>query len=301
MKRFAGWCALCLALSVTLIFAAGARAQTARTSGTVLDYQGKPWPGVTVTISDPDTGQKYVTTTDKDGKYSRIGLRPGVYDLNFRVEGKADYTQKINITIESDNILDINFKEIASRPGAINASEKAKAEEQENLFKSMKAHFANGLASMTQVSALRAQLRTAPPDQRSSLQDQIKSQCTTAVSEFELAEKGVAEKEVKNHSVVLSNLGVAYECLGRYDDAVGVLQKGIDLNPDAGSFTEFATTLVKAGITKIDPKNADAQLADLYAKAADDCTKAGTLDPTGAAAAPCWRNVGIVFHNRRPR
>jgi tetratricopeptide (TPR) repeat protein len=224
-------------------------------------------------------------------------LRPGTYDFMFHFEGKSDYTQRAGVTVDSENVININFKEIAARPGAVDAAAKAKADEQAELFKSMKTHFTNGITSMAQVTTLRTQLNSAAADQKASLQDQIKTQCTTAASEFELADRGVTEKDVKNHAVVLGNLGVAYECLGRFSDATTVLQKAVDFNPSPAAYSALATNLVKAGVPQIDPKNADAQLADLYSKAADDCTKAGTLDPTAAAAATCWRNVGIVFNN----
>jgi len=65
------WIALILALSFATV--AGAQG-TARLEGEVLDTEGKPYPDVNVEIKNPDTGQTYVTKTDKNGKFTQLGL-----------------------------------------------------------------------------------------------------------------------------------------------------------------------------------------------------------------------------------
>ena len=43
-----------------------------------MDINGKPWAGITVTIKS-DTGRTFTLKTDKDGKYSQIGIPGGIY------------------------------------------------------------------------------------------------------------------------------------------------------------------------------------------------------------------------------
>src|SRR5260370_26607975 len=55
-------------------------AQTGTIPGTVLDINAKPWADVGVQAVS-DQGVKQDAKTDKDGKYSIGGLRPGVYGV----------------------------------------------------------------------------------------------------------------------------------------------------------------------------------------------------------------------------
>src|SRR5260370_21404869 len=67
---------LIVLMALTCAFAPKAAAQTGTITGTVLDINAKPWADVGVQAVS-DQGVKQDAKTDKDGKYSIGGLRPG--------------------------------------------------------------------------------------------------------------------------------------------------------------------------------------------------------------------------------
>jgi len=261
--------------------------------GQVLDLQGKPLPDAIVTLKSEDTGQVITLKSDKNGKFVQLGLKAGIYDVGVTTTNPQipPYNQKLQIQEGQSGTLVINFKDIVAKYG--NSEEAKKREDEANAFKNMKVHFDAGVAAMTDASAVQTQLRTASADQKTALQDKHKSDCDTAASEFEQAEKGVGAKDVNNHSLVWSNLGAAYECAGRYDDAAGAFQKSVDLKPTAQAYRGLSTNLANAAASSKDPAAVQQKVTDAGAA----CDKAIAIDPT--AAAPCWKNVGIALYNKQ--
>jgi Flp pilus assembly protein TadD len=145
---------------------------------------------------------------------------------------------------------------------------------------------------MTEAGDLQKQARAAAADQKSALQQKRTTDCQTAITEFEQAEQGVGAKEVGNHATVWQDLGAAYECVGRYDDAATAFQKSIDLKPQAASYSGLSTNLANSAAAQTDPKAAESKLADANA----GCEKAAALDP--AVGGTCYKNVGIVLNNK---
>src|ERR1700722_9298750 len=284
-----------VALVLAVLFASVAVAQdTGRLNGEILDKEGKPYPDVTVAIKNPDTGQTFMVKTDKNGKFVQLGLRQGIYTIALSNQ-KDNFTYgpvKFPIDISKDNNYKLNIKEEMAATAAAHPEEAKKKEEEEDKFKTMKVHFQNGLTAMTEATDLQKQIKTAPADQRAPLQQKRAADCETALTEFQQAEQGVGPKEVANHATVLQDLGAAYECAGRYDDAVTSFQKAIDLKPQASLYASLSTNLANSAATQTDPKVAESKLADANA----DCEKALATDP--AAGGTCYKNVGIVLNNK---
>jgi tetratricopeptide (TPR) repeat protein len=283
------------AFALVLLLAMVAVAQdSGRLDGQIMDKEGKPYPDVTVTMKNPDTGQTYTLKTDKNGKFVQLGLRNAVYTITLTNEKDAlNYGPvKFQVDVTKDNNFKINFKDIVAETAAAHPEEVKKKEEEEDKFKAMKAHFQNGLAAMTEATDLQKQIRTATADQKAPLQEKRTTDCQTAVTEFQQAEQGVGAKEVGNHATVWQDLGAAYECAGRYDDAVASFQKAVDLKPQPAAYSGLATNLANSAAAQTDPKVADSKLADANA----DCDKALALDP--AVGATCYKNLGIVLNNK---
>lgn len=76
-------------LAVTATVAAyGAGAQALATvSGAVVDPNNAPVPGVTVSLSNPESGARYEVRSDDGGRYDFAGVRPGQYQLEARFPG----------------------------------------------------------------------------------------------------------------------------------------------------------------------------------------------------------------------
>jgi tetratricopeptide (TPR) repeat protein len=284
------------ALVLALLFASVAVAQdTGRLDGEIMDKDGKPYPDVTVAIKNSDTGQTYTVKTDKNGKFVQLGLRQGLYTITLGNQ-KDNFTYgpvKFPIDTSKDNNYKLNIKEEMAATVAAHPEEAKKKEEEEDKFKTMKLHFQNGLTAMTEATDLQKQIKTAPADQRAPLQQKRTADCQTALTEFQQAEQGVGPKEVANHATVLQDLGAAYECAGRYDDAAAAFQKAIDLKPQAAYYSGLSTNLANsAAAPQMDPKVAESKLADANA----GCEKAAALDP--AVGGTCFKNVGIVLNNK---
>jgi len=289
------WMRAWTALAICLTFAAIAAAQDVRVAGTVLDRDGKPWPGVTVTIKS-DSGRTFTLKTDADGKFSQIGLISGIYTVVYSNPPElTGYTVQKRLSSGQDNDLSVNFKQIMVQQGP-SPEEQKKREEAQNQFKNLKAHVDAGVAALHDADELHQQLKTATPDQKSGIQDKINADYQTAISELQQAEQGVGPKDTKNHAVVLSNLGIAQNLAGHYDDSIASYQKAIDLNPTAGYYSGLSQATANSAATLTDPAAVSAKIADAGA----DCDKAAALEtpPNPANNARCWKNIGIVLTNK---
>jgi tetratricopeptide (TPR) repeat protein len=285
----------CAGLVLFLLLATVAGAQTGRAMGQVLDRDGKPWPDLTITIKS-DSGRTFTVKTDKSGKYSQIGLTGGVYTFTLTdAAGTLSFTEKHQIGADGDTEVDFNFKLLAAQAGP-SPEEQKKREESANKFKDMANHFNAGKAALDDAEVVRKQLATAPADQKDPLQDKIKADYDTAITELQQAEQGVQPKDTKNHAVVWSTLAQAYDRQGRYDDAAGAYQKAIDQNPQPSYYVDLSTALVNVAVAQTDPAALTSKLADAGAA----CDKATALDTTTTAAttARCWKNEGIVLSNK---
>jgi tetratricopeptide (TPR) repeat protein len=284
-----------IALAAILLLPTIAAAQNAHVTGQVLDRDGKPWPGVSVALKS-DSGRNYTLKTDKDGKFSQIGLSAGLYTFTFSNPNgpdKLDYSEQHQLVTDQDNNIVINFKEILARQSTEHPEAQKQQQEAATAFKGMKAHVDAGVAAISDSDDLRKQLKAAPADQKSAIQDKLNADYQTAITELQLAEQGVSAKDTKNHAVIWSNLGVAYNLAGRYDEGSAAYQKAIDMNPQPSYYTGMSSSLANLASAQTDPAAVIAKITE----AGSDCDKAVALDPT-APAARCWKNIGIVLSNK---
>src|SRR5579863_7592594 len=99
-----------ITLAMILTCATIASAQSARISGQVLDKDGKPWAGVTVTVKG-DNGRSYTLKTDTDGRYTQIGLTPGLWTFVMtEPTTQLNYSEQHQVAAGEDNNFTTNFK-----------------------------------------------------------------------------------------------------------------------------------------------------------------------------------------------
>src|SRR5262245_45634755 len=92
MKRFIR--DLSLGTLILLLTAGSVAAQaTAQLSGTVRDESGAALPGVTVTVTQTDTGLARTTVTNETGSYVLPNLPTGPYRLEVSLTGFRTYEQ----------------------------------------------------------------------------------------------------------------------------------------------------------------------------------------------------------------
>jgi tetratricopeptide (TPR) repeat protein len=266
------------------VLAPAASAQTGSISGTILDLNAKPWPGLTVQVVS-DQGAKQEAKTDSDGKYSVHGLRPGVYSVTIVSFPPPNDKQppyemaKVRVPGSEDVKADANFKDILAKQGAASQEQAKKQEEERKKFQGMKAHFEAGVGFLGQASQAKTDLAKAPADQRDAMKQQVKDLSDKAVTEFEAAKAAAGEKDTNLH-LIWARLGDAYDADGRTDDAVNAYKQAIELKPSADYYNNLGGILGRTG--KIDEAMA------AFAKSAE-------LNPAGAAQA--YRNAGITMYN----
>jgi tetratricopeptide (TPR) repeat protein len=287
-----------IALAFALFLPAIAAAQSGHVIGQILDRDAKPWPGVTIVLKS-DSGRTFTVKTDKDGRFSQIGLTPGIYTFTYSFSGATpgdslNYADQHQVVAESDTTVNINFKTILEQQKAAHPEQQQAQQEAANQFKGMKAHVDAGVAALSDSEDLRKQLKAAPADQKSAIQEKLNADYQTAVTELQAAEQAVGAKDTKNHAVIWSNLGVAYNLSGKYEDGANAYQKAIDLNPQASYYTGLSSALANSAAALSDQAAISAKIAEAGA----DCDKATALDPTPGASARCWKNIGIVLTNK---
>lgn len=274
------------ALAALLIFALAcfavpkAAAQDGQITGSVIDFDGKPWANLPVTIKS-DQGATQTTNTDADGKFVFNNLRTGSYTVSVHPpQVKDPFTTTLKV--QSGNSappVNWNFKEILEKqnPGA--AEQIKKQEEQKSKYAQMKQHFDQGVALLDQEKAAKADLSKATADQRDAAKAKVTDLSNQAVAEFQQAQKAAPEKDPNIH-LFWARMGEAYDLAGRNDEAINAYQQAIAAKPDnAGYYNNLGNVLARAG--KIDD-----------AKAA--YTKSAELDPANAGLA--WRNFGISLY-----
>ncbi len=278
------WKAYALAALLTLGLACfavpKAAAQEGKVSGNIIDFDGKPWADLPVTIKS-DQGATQETKTDAAGKYQFANLKSGKYTVVVKVpQVKEPFTTLLEVHSGTETPpANWNFKQILEKQNPEVAAQLKKQTEEKAKYTGMKLHFDQGMALLEQERTAKAELSKATPDQKDAAKAKITDLSNQAVAEFQEAQKSAPEKDPNVH-LFWARMGEAYDLAGRNDDAINAYQQAVAAKPDnAGYYNNLGNVLARAG--KIDD-----------AKAA--YTKSAELDPANAGLA--WRNFGISLY-----
>jgi tetratricopeptide (TPR) repeat protein len=225
-------------------------------------------------------GQKFEVKTNKNGQWSQIGMRAGVWKLEYFVKEQKVYEERRRLGTGQEDTVLLNFKDELAKRGAQQAEEAKKAAEEQQKFTSLKEHFEAGRAALDQGKEMRAGVPKLPADQRQAATAESMKLFETAVNEFQQAQQQAGEKDQNLH-LILANLGEAYDAAGKYAEAATAYEGAIAKKPDlTGYYVNLSSAQAKGG-------NVPA--------ATGTCDKLAALDP--ASAAMCYRNIGIVLYN----
>jgi tetratricopeptide (TPR) repeat protein len=268
-----------LSLGLASFLAPRARADEGKITGTIIDFDGKPWAGLPIKLKS-DQGTTQEGKTDEKGQFVFLNLRSARYTVTFLVPQMA---QPFEVVAEVKGgeapPINLNFKEILEKqnPEAA-AAYKKRAEEQAKTM-GMKEHFASGIALLDQEKLAKAEVAKAPADQRDAAKAKVADLAAKAVAEFQEAQKTAPEKDPNAH-LFWARMGEAYDMAGRNDDAINAYKQAIAAKPENASYyNNLGNILGRTG--KIDEARA------AYTKSAE-------LDPPNAALA--WRNFGISLY-----
>ncbi len=79
--------------------------------GIVTDNEGKPLEGVTVTIiSLKVTSLKFELKSDKNGKFTQVGIWPGYYQVNLKKSGYLSVSREAKVGIAETSTLEIKME-----------------------------------------------------------------------------------------------------------------------------------------------------------------------------------------------
>jgi hypothetical protein len=97
------------AILLLVTLTAFGQATTSALTGTVTT-EGKPLPGVTVTISSPSLLGTRSTVTGPSGDYFFPGIPPGRYDVRFELEGMQTVTRRSDLRLAETSRVDSDLK-----------------------------------------------------------------------------------------------------------------------------------------------------------------------------------------------
>jgi carboxypeptidase family protein/TonB-dependent receptor-like protein len=102
-----------IALTIAIVFAArlaGAQNIGATLQGLILDEQHAVLPGVSVTITNIDTGIARTVTTDASGWYRAAALAPGNYEIRAELSGFVEHVRRgLTLTTGQEPRIDITL------------------------------------------------------------------------------------------------------------------------------------------------------------------------------------------------
>jgi tetratricopeptide (TPR) repeat protein len=269
-----------LALSLIGLAAPKAAAQDGRISGTIIDFDGKPWAELPVKIKG-EQGTAQETKTDASGKYQFNNLRSGKYTVTVQPpQVKDPFNTIIEVHTGADTPpVSWNFKEILEKQNPEAAAQMKKEAEEKSKVSGMKLHFDQGMALLEQERAAKTDLAKATPDTKDAAKAKLTDLSNQAVEQFQEAQKSAPEKDPNVH-LFWARMGEAYDLAGRNDESINAYQQAVAAKPDnAGYYNNLGNVLARAG--KIDEAKA------AYSKSAE-------LDPPNAGMA--WRNFGISLY-----
>lgn len=277
-KAYALAAALVLALAIALTPRAAAE-NDGKVLGTVIDFDGNPFAGITVKIKS-EQGALQETKTDAQGKYQFVNLRSGKYTVSFIVAQIAQPFEQITEVHSGDvSTVNVNFKEILEKQNPDAAKKYKEQQAEQGKAAGVKQHFNAGADFLTQERLAKANLSKAPADQRDQVKASLKDLSDKAVNEFQEALKLTSEKDT-NRAVIEAKIAEAYDTAGRNDEALEAYKQAIASKPDnPGLYLNMGNVLGRMG--KIEEAKA------AYLKSVE-------LDPASAATA--WRNFGITMY-----
>src|SRR5215813_5586309 len=184
-------------LAVALLFAIPGFAQTGNISGKVVDTDGKPVTGATISIDRQGIAQHFEVKTDNKGQYLHAGLPTGQYKVSVVKDGKTLMTNDaVRVAFGGDAKTDFDLKNAKAAAGGATDEERKKIAEEKAKADATKASF----------EAARAAVTAKNYDE--------------AIRLF----KEAAEKDPTQH-VIFANLADAYSQTRKYDDAAEAYKK----------------------------------------------------------------------------
>jgi len=246
-------------LVVALLLAIPGFAQTGNMSGKVVDTDGKPLTGATISIDRQGITQHFEVKTDNKGQYLHAGLPTGQYKVSVMKDGKTLMTnERVTITFGGDAKTDFDLKNAkASGNAAATEEERKKIAEEKAKAEATKASFEGARTALAAKNYDEAIRLFKEASEKDPTQHVIFANLADAYSQAKKYDDSAAAYrkaiELKpDESAYYNNLGIALGNGGKIDEASQALQKSAELNPaGAGqSYYNLGAVLTNRGRTK---------------------------------------------------
>jgi len=252
-------------LVVAMLFTIPSFAQTGNISAKVVDNEGKPLTGVTISIDRQGITQHFEVKTDNKGQYLHAGLPTGTYKVSVMKDGKTLMSNpNVRVTFGGDSKTDFDLRQAAAQGASEEerakvAEEKAKQEAVKNSFELAR----TALTAKNYDEAIRLFKEAADKD---PTQHVIFANLADALSSAKKYDDAAAAYrkaiELKpDEAAYYNNLGIVLGNAGKIDEATQALQKAAELNPTGAgqSYYNLGAVLTNRGRTK--------EAADAFKKA----------------------------------
>jgi tetratricopeptide (TPR) repeat protein len=238
---------------VLLWLPALALAQGARVQGRLLDEQGQPIEGATVTVANETLGARHTATTDAKGRWAVLGLEGGSWDVDFEAEGYV--TEKISLPVSAlsnPRPIEIRLGRGGPPPELLEAAEKGDAALEAGRFAEARQHYETLLARRPEMAAtLHVRIARSYKEEgnvereiehlQAGLDADPGNHGVRTLLAMELLEKGEVERAVAlldavdesqvSRPDVFYNIGVSFLNQGRREDAIEYFTKAVELDP----------------------------------------------------------------------
>jgi len=252
-------------LVVAMLFAFPGFAQTGNISGKVVDTEGKPATGLTISIDRQGITQHFEVKTDGKGQYLHAGLPTGQYKVSVIKDGKTlTSNPSVRVTFGGDTKTDFDLKQAAAQ--GVSEEERAKIAEEKAKQEAVKNSFELARTAMTAKNYDEAIRLFKEAAEKDATQHVIFANLADALSSAKKYDDSAAAYrkaiELKpDEAAYYNNLGIVLGNAGKIDEATQSLQKAAELNPTGAgqSYYNLGAVLTNRGRTK--------EAADAFKKA----------------------------------
>lgn len=256
----------CLSLAMILAPAA-VLAAVGTIKGRVAGADGKPLPGVEITLRDETRGQTYSVKTDKKGNYFLMGISPAEYKLKLEKPGFQPLEGRVTIEPGQNRVFDAVLAPVAPqavKPEWEDANVRANELFSAGRYEEAAAVYRDILAAHPGLAAIHFNI----------------GNCAFNLGHYESAIESYAEavRLKPDFFDAHANMANAYGKLRRFADAIPVLEGALRAYPESGRL--FAAL----GVVYLN----DGQ----GAKAVECLEKAAALDPAQPAV---YSSLGIAY------
>jgi tetratricopeptide (TPR) repeat protein len=246
-------CARTFVLVIAIAFANPIHAQTGTIAGKVIDKDGKPMVGATITIERPDIGLRYELKTDKGGIYTKTGIEDGTYKISLIQDGTV--LSSVSLLAAHGDRIDKNFdlRTPQEAPSAAPATmSKAQKEAEQKANSETQGAFNAGLTALNAKKydealkqfTLAAERRPTLP----AIFNRLGETYMGAQKYNEAADAYKKATELKGDEAdYFYGLGIAASRAARFDEGKAAIQKTAALDPARGGIAFLNLGMLLAG------------------------------------------------------